>query len=553
MNDLRKYAINEDPEIMALIESCASSTGEFCLEFLSENFYSPFSSIHNDMLDLIDIVKPKKQVAMCATRGIGKTTIARAIAAKAVCYGDANFIVYLSTSATNAEMQTENLKKDLMGEKIKQCFGHIKAKSPNFDEVDESFSKKSFVARTAHGEHSTFILPRGSGQQIRGILWKSPEGKNCRPDLIIVDDLEDSENIENEDQRKKRKIWFFADVMKCFPRIEKNWSVIYIDTLKHEDALMQELLEAPDWDSMIASICDDQYKSRAPNFMDDKELMDEVISHRQKGIMDVFAREYMCMPISREDAAFKSEYFKYYQDNIDSLVVDTKTVDGQKKKEIVLARNIINIVLIDPSKTVKRQNAETGFIVWGVDLSANRFYLRHATGERLHPDEIFDRGIELCQQYGANVMGIETTGSKEFIFYPLCNEIVRRGLGIEPIELTARAGKGEFAGVGGGKKMRISSMIGWYRMGLVYHNVAGMIGAYETQLLSFPRGKRVDMIDAAAYIIEMMEKGGRFFYLKDMDNESYEDVEKEYEELEAEYIDEKERGLYDDDSWQVCP
>ena len=163
----------------------------------------------------------------------------------------------------------------------------------------------------------------------------------------------------------------------------------------------------------------------------------------------------------------------------------------------------------------------------------NRLYLRYAMGERLHPDDIFDRGITLCQQYNTSVVGIETTGSKEFITYPFTNEIIRRGLNLEVIELNARKGQGEFSGIGGGKKMRISSLISYYRRHLIWHEET-MANAFESQLMAFPRGKRVDIIDAGAYITEMLDVGGRFFMPADIDNETESDVEKEYWDLENE-------------------
>jgi len=114
--------------------------------------------------------------------------------------------------------------------------------------------------------------------------------------------------------------------------------------------------------------------------------------------------------------------------------------------------------------------------------------------------------------------------------------MIRRGLNFEVLELKARSGKGEFSGVGGGKKGRISSLIPFYRQGLVYHNETGC-GAYEKQILSFPRSKKWDIMDAAAYIVEILDMGLRYFTPKDFDSEDPYDIEKEYDILEDEYND----------------
>ena len=114
--------------------------------------------------------------------------------------------------------------------------------------------------------------------------------------------------------------------------------------------------------------------------------------------------------------------------------------------------------------------------------------------------------------------------------------MIRRGLNFELLELKARSGKGEFSGLGGGKKGRISALIPFYRQGLVYHNKVGCAG-YEAQLLSFPKSKKWDIMDAAAYIVEILEMGLRYFLPKEYEYESEYDIEQEYAILENEYND----------------
>jgi len=50
-------------------------------------------------------------------------------------------------------------------------------------------------------------------------------------------------------------------------------------------------------------------------------------------------------------------------------------------------------------------------------------------------------------------------------------------------------------------------------------------------LLSFPRAKRWDIMDAAAYFVELFEKGKRYASSRQDDIPSREEVEKEMREL----------------------
>jgi len=532
---------NQSEDVQDILDECVNLK-PFCSTFLKENFYSPFTSLHDKIINKMDTREQKSKVVIAATRGLGKTTLCRARAAKAILYAESKFLVYLSTSATHAEQQTENLKKDLMySPLVRSIFGNVKTGYQS--EIEESWSRKTWMAsvgvpcecqKTSNGKcmycgtfgdmHFTLILPRGDGQQMRGLVWKAPNGDNIRPDFVISDDLEDDLTIENEEIRRKRKIWFFGAVRQVFPKYVKDWKFIYIDTVKHEDALIVDLLDSPDWEHEQLSICGEDLKSLAPDFMSDKEIKEEYEEYKRQGLLDVFAREIMSQPISRDDAIFKQDMFHDYSESSEDFIKN-------------VLPNLINVVIVDPAKTAKRHSAETGFIIWGVSLTGNALYLRYAAGEKMHPDEVEDRAIELCDQYNARVLGVEQTGSAEFVTYPFMNRIVSTGKSIEVIPLNAKKGQGEFAGIGGGKKMRVASMVSYYRRGVVYHNETGCEG-YEMQLLSFPRPKRWDMIDAAGYITEMLDKGGRFFFIKDMNNESKEDVEKEYAVLEEDDLEE---------------
>ena len=481
-------------EIETIIEVCYKDTKEFCRTLLPDSFYAPFSPLHDQIFEAID--NPSPRVVIAAPRGLGKTTIARAVAAKGILYRDVNFISYVSNSSTAAEMQTENIKRELVSNQIvKYLFGDIKI-SDRPEGLDESFSKMAWVA---YG--NTLIMPRGAGQQVRGLIWGT-----VRPQLIIVDDLEDTEEIRNESNRIKLKDWFFGDLMKSINRYKMDWKVIYIDTLKHEDALLNVLLESKDWHSIKLSICDDNYKSNAPEYISDEELAKEVESHREKGLLDVFYREYMNLPISTEDAVFKQEYFKYFEPSELQQKVNDRKIELE------------NIVIVDPAKTVKLHSAESAVVGVGLDMHGASIYVRDIVAKKMHPDELYEEIFRMAARLQARVVGIEVTSLNEFITQPIKNEMFRRGQFFELVELKARAKKED----------RISFLAPYYRQGFVYHNQTCCAGL-EAQLLMFPRSKRFDIMDALAYVIEMMELGTRYFEPPENDDFSPEDEFKEIE------------------------
>ena len=293
----------KDAALRKVLQDCALSTKMMAKTFFPERFNVEFSPLHDEICELID--NPHKYTVIAAPRGIGKTSlVALAYAARHIIFRLCNFIVLVSTTFENAQLQTNNLKMELLSNKaIRDIFGSPKGGKLEGG-IEEQFSQKAWVA------YQTLILPRGSGQQIRGLLYR-----NSRPDRFIMDDLEDPETIGSDEIRLKRKEWFNADVMKAVSRTDKNYKFIYIDTLKHQDALLQALLEdTTKWKGTRQEICDDAGISNAPDFLSNEEIQEELAYHKAQGILDVFAREFRNLPISGEDAVFRQEYFQDYEE-----------------------------------------------------------------------------------------------------------------------------------------------------------------------------------------------------------------------------------------------
>lgn len=507
-----------DKELEIIHSTCAVSTRAMAKTYFPERFYLPFSEqVHGKIFDLID--GPDNKIAIAAPRGWGKTSIiGLGLPARYILYHHTGFIVYINKSHDAASLQTENLRRELVtNREIRANFGSFKARNANSKEFDEVFSKKAWVA------YDTLIWPRGAGQQVRGVLFK-----NDRPGLIIIDDLEDPQKIENDEIRKGWYEWLYADVIKAVPRIgpaAKNWKIVYIDTLKHEDSVLQKLLDSPEWTSVRLEACDDNLISADPNFMSNEDVEREWNDHVNAGQTDVFFRELRNLPISTKDSAFQKDYFRYYNLPPDKGVGenDIKLSD----QDIQQNKNIETVVILDPAKTVKIHSAESAIIGIGIDLTSARLYIRDAISEKMYPDEIYDALFGMAQMLGAKVLGIEETSLAEFIKQPIKNEMFRRGSFFELVWLKARGGAETERGKG--KPQRIKELVPYYRGGYIYHNAScATIKRLEQQLLMFPRSALWDLMDCEAYIIEMLELGERYFSPK----ENPDDIESEYAELE---------------------
>lgn len=500
-------------QLLDLMAECSKDSKLFAKVLFPEDFYKPFAKQHDKIFDLLDNSdNPKKVIA--APRGIGKSMIANLVVKGDILFHRKHFVGYLSDSLTKAEMETENIKSSLVSSVlIRKLFPPITLNYYNA-RSDDSFSKKAWVA---YG--NTFVMPRGAGQQVNGLRWL-----RYRPDRWIIDDFEDVTEVFNESQRAKKREWFFGALMNTVSRYDKNYDFFYIDTIKHQDALIVELLNDKNWDSVHLSVCDDDYKTLMPEFLPQSELDEVVKDHREKKLMDLFAMNFMSQAVSQEDKSF-SMMFRYYSET---------DLEFQSRLS-----KMITVLVVDPAKTKKMHNAQSGIVVCSFDYERQAYYIRYAHGDFFHPDELINRALELADRYSVDAIGVELTGLEEWGSYAFKNVMFGRGGKIYPFEeLKARGGRGEIGGANG-KIGRVNfGLLPLYERGLVYHNEVG-VGALEAQELGFPRPERWDVLDAAAYIPSMFEK--IMLYIDPMGTDGYPDereIEKEYE------------GLYDEPAFR---
>ena len=328
-------------------------------------------------------------------------------------------------------------------------------------------------------------------------------------------DLEDPETIQNDDIRRKRKEWFHADLEKATSRLKKDWQIVYIDTLKHEDSLLQSLLDSKDWASIRLEICDDELNPTAPEFMSREEIAKEHAYHKSEGILDVFYREFRNIPISLEDAVFKPEYFKPYAEDGDKLRVYTNNVE---KPELIPSSSLINVVIVDPAKTIKIQSADTAIGVIGVSRTTRKIFVRDIVAGKFTPEQMYEHMFRLVLEYNAMFLAVEVTSLHQFISQPIENEMRVRG--IFPVFMELKAVKS--------KEERVATLAPLYKLGYIYHNEK-CCQKLESQLIGFPRSKLWDCMDMLAYITKIMDDNAMYFDPEDINEE---DIEKEYEELE---------------------
>lgn len=491
-------------DMQQVLDECYKSKKRLAQVFFPEKFYLPFSDvIHDPIFDILDDKTIEKAVIV-APRGSGKTSLVNFLcAAQAILFQDYRYVVPVSCSSPHAIMQAENLKRELLTNRnVLSMFGSIRM---HRDRVMEQFAKTQWLAEL-DDNFSTLVFPRGSGQQIRGLLYNS-----ARPDLILVDDLEDPKKLLSDEQREQQRKWFMSDLCGAVPD-DKPYRIIVLGSLLHQDCLINRLAQDANWVHVFLSICDENHKSYWPEKMSNAKIAARRDELRKMGLGNVFDCEYRGKLVPA-DATFQHSHFNYYEET--DLDLSTNP-------------NVENFVLVDPAKTSgsNLQASESAVVGVGVNLVSNAFYVRDVVVKRMRPDVLFDEVFKMADRVNARIVGIEVTGLEDFIVHPFQCEVIRRGSNIELIELKAR----------GHKLDRIAGLINPSRLGRIHYNKHNC-GRLTDQLLSYPYG-RTDAMDAFAYIIPLLEQGRRYFsYESDSKDkkESRVAIEKEYEGVYSGY------------------
>lgn len=491
---LNKYQVDilkqgEPLDIQAL---CLAKIEVWLLLMFPQIFTRPFSPKMQTLFEALDD-RSLQQLVVIAFRGIGKTSIIQqGYASREICFNETDFLLTLSSSATLAVMQSESLKVQLStNPNLVSMFGAIKS-----EKRESFFSKDIWI--TSQGN---IILPRGAGQQVRGL-----NVMNKRPSLLLTDDAENPTELKTDESVDAFRRWFFADYINVVDRGTSSWRHIVMGTKSIPKTILKDLQSDSAWTAIDIPLCDDKCKSYHPLFMSDEKVKELKDGFTRRGALSSFFSEYMNQTTPPEYAPFQQGMFKYY---------DPSSIDLNK---LSIAENI---VLCDIAKTVLHTSADSAIVGVGVGVKQNKYWVRDIVAGKLHPEQIYNEMFDMAIRINARIIGVEVTSLEDFIKHPILDMMHARGLYFEFLWIKAVDKK----------ENRIRELVPYYRQGYIEHNPA-CCSKLESQLLAFPEPDLWDVMDALANLPKALEEGERYFNF--FGRESVEEVEAEFKELDNE-------------------
>jgi len=204
----------------------------FCKAYLPDQFEREFAEYSRTILSTLKSViesQSREKQAIIAPREHGKSTFSSfAMPTWAALYKKKRFIFFISSNGDISANFLEKTKKALESPDIIQDFGVQKGRSWNAEEICL--------------KNGVWIACSGWKSGLRGL------NKDTRPDLIILDDLEDKGTIESESLRKKLETCFNEEIGRLGTY---NTDYFYIGTLLSDDSLLKKVTQMPAWKSLI--------------------------------------------------------------------------------------------------------------------------------------------------------------------------------------------------------------------------------------------------------------------------------------------------------------
>ena len=158
------------------------------------------------------------------------------------------------------------------------------------------------------------IAGRSRGMNIRGIRHIE-----TRPDIIIVDDPENTMQVRNKENRDKTEAWFNSEVVPATQ--ETNSKLIVIGNLLHNDGFMARLEKNPLFKVIrIPFFNEDGSTAWEAKYPTEADIQDQ----RTKVGETAWAREYLLKIVSEKDQIIKETDLHYYSNDL----IDSRNKDG---------------------------------------------------------------------------------------------------------------------------------------------------------------------------------------------------------------------------------
>lgn len=477
---------------------CARARWDF--RFFCETYFPHFvddsvepSVFQQDAYRLVPalMLGPGAKVARVGPRGEGKSTLLVQLHALwRIANGYSRYIGLFMDAKEQGEMMLEAIKAELEANaRLQQDFPAMGGKTRLW--------RSGKIVTT----NQVMVEVFGAGKRIRGRRFGA-----WRPDLALIDDLENDELVRSKEQRDKREQWLRKVVGNLGPP-SGTMVQLYVGTLLHVDSVLARTLKNPLWKGnagIFPSII------QWPDRMDLWERWEALLLNDGEAVADAFYRKQrvemergavvswpgvrpllQLMRLRAEDQkAFDTEH------QHDPLNAEGCPFAGQIRFWVQPCRDWIFFAAHDPSMGKHaRRGDPAATLVGGYDRNHGVLDVVEAIVARRVPDKQIEDIIKLQGAYLIRLWGIEAVQFQEFFRQELVKRSAQRGIHVPARGIQTLTDK----------DLRIESLQPHVANGLIrlHRNHKTMIA----QLNHWPEAENDDGPDALEMLWQMATKG----------------------------------------------
>ena len=422
---------------------------------------------HRECWEAVTSSSPK--VVIAAPRGHAKSTsVTFAYTLAGALFGEFSFpVIFSKTYGIAVEFLRSIVMEIEDNDELARVFGFS-----HFDK--ESENDRIFVFKNGYKFR---IMAAGMDQPVRGLKWGSR-----RPDMMMLDDIEDDEEVLNDERREK----FLTKILSAvLPAGSPRTIYRMVGTVLHRASALETFLKSPTWRALRFEACDDDVTPGSilwPAMYSRENLLAIRQEFTDKGRLDKFNMEYRNKPTDRSSALFKEHHFLPITDS-DWLLLE------ERKWPISVGG--------DFAISVKQRRDYTVFVV-GVVGPDHMLYIIDCIRQRLDAEGIVTMMFNIEHTYRLRTGGMPLQWFEE-------DGSIRKALGYA-LDLVMKQ-KNLFLNLcpmnpGTTDKVTRSMPI---RARVTAHMVKFDMQAdwwpeMRDELLDFPRGEHDDVVDAFAWL-----------------------------------------------------
>lgn len=412
-----------------------------------------------------------KNIFIEAFRGSAKSTIMNTSLALWSVLGkpQSKFILILGQTQEQARHHLKNIRMEIeRNELLRSDLG------PFQEEEDEWKSQSLIIPR-----YGAKLMAVSADQAIRGFRY----GK-YRPDLIIADDLEDSQSVKTRESRDKIYYWLTKEII---PAGTLNTRVVVIGNLLHDAGLLRRLEQEID-----EGIRDGIYR-RYPlideqgNILWRGKYKDEATIEAQRkqiGNEIAWQQEYLLNYTDYSDKVINREWIQYYD----------RLPDIQDK----LAGFRYASLAVDPAISEKQTadcTAMVGCIVFGWDDKFRVYILPFPVNERMN----FPKTVEKIKELNDTLV----PGQRLLIYI---EEVAYQAALIQHLDEKENLPVQGVKVTSGDKRARLALISSHIKNGIVLFPRRGAEHLIQ-QVVGFGNEKHDDLADALTLLVTKITDG----------------------------------------------